>query len=100
MSVIRGQENCPPSWHLVRRRLLDDAKPEDMGGASQCERLYIEITRELEKAHKQRLRLKRQDEQDADTARKKRRLVEAEENLLRLLSERIKAPYAISWEEA
>lgn len=99
LSVLRGREEEPPPWHVVRHRLEEDARWEAMGSLSERAYIYEQVLLELDTARRQRVRRQRQIEEEADVARKKRRLDEAEEGLLSFFAERVRAPHTTTWEE-
>jgi len=98
--LLHGREQAPPPWHVMRKRLQDDPRWAAMESASECERLYEQVVRELDASRRQWLRRQRQDDEEMDAARKKRRLTAAEESLHNLFAERIKAPYLMEWTDA
>jgi len=100
LGVLRGREDRPPPFHAVRPRLQEDVRWASVDSLAERERLYTEVAKELETAWRKRCRQRQRDEEEADTARKKRRLTEAEEGLSNLFAEHFKAPYALTWDTA
>jgi len=95
----RGREGRLPSFHSAKQQLQQDKRWDLISSPVERERLFGEALRELQTAKRKRNQQQQRDEAEADTARKQRRRDAAEEDLINLLTERVKAPYKFHWDE-
>jgi len=97
LTSIRGKEAEPPTWSEFRKNIPKDEKWDIIGSSSERERMYDQVVRAAEAEHRKRLRRKDEDKKEVEMVRKRRRLNEAEEALMQLLTERVKAPFTVGW---
>lgn len=95
----RGRDGRLPSFHSARQQLQQDRRWDLINSPVERERLFDEALRELQAAKRKRNHQQQRDEAEAETARKERRRSAAEDDLISLLTERVKAPYELSWDE-
>eukprot|EP00927_Polykrikos_kofoidii_P059842 TRINITY_DN54964_c0_g1_i1.p1 TRINITY_DN54964_c0_g1~~TRINITY_DN54964_c0_g1_i1.p1 ORF type:complete len:855 (+),score=186.00 TRINITY_DN54964_c0_g1_i1:371-2566(+) len=97
---LRGREDDPPPFHVLRRKLEKDTRWEPVRDTAERERVYQQVVRELVTSRRQKQRRQRLDEDDVHLLKKKARLAGAEEELRNLFAERCKAPFGVEWEDA
>mmetsp|Transcript_55153 Transcript_55153/g.158597 ORF Transcript_55153/g.158597 Transcript_55153/m.158597 type:complete len:811 (+) Transcript_55153:84-2516(+) len=98
LEKLRGKDKDPPPFHKMEKVLRQDPRWAPVDCTSSRERIYGQVLRELEAARREKTRKQKRDLDEVDQIRKKRKLTQAEEALMNLFAERIKAPYATTWE--
>mmetsp|Transcript_41201 Transcript_41201/g.132656 ORF Transcript_41201/g.132656 Transcript_41201/m.132656 type:complete len:868 (+) Transcript_41201:82-2685(+) len=98
LEKLRGKDKDPPPFHKMENVLRQDPRWAPVDCTSSRERIYGRVLRELEAARREKTRKQKRDLDEVDQIRKKNKLTQAEEALMNLFAERIKAPYATTWE--
>lgn len=88
------------SYRELRKMYEDDPRWKAFVSSSAREQLYDRVVRDIQDARRQKAKRARQDELEAEQARKRRKTTENEEGLLALFTERLKTPFTMTWEEA
>lgn len=96
---LRGQDKDLPPFRKLEKALRADPRWAPVACTADRERLYGQVLRELETARRERQKRQRQDKEEVERARKIKRMTAAEEGLVNLLAERVKAPDATTWEQ-
>ena len=93
------EDEEPPPFSKARRRLEEDPSWSQLA-STERENLYNRVAGELKDAKRKQNAKRREVQQELEEARKKRKLSEAEEKIFSVLSERMKNPFSMTWEEA
>lgn len=96
-----GQKQIP-EYPTLKRELSKNADYKRIVGlisSTDLERLYGDVVREIRNNQQKESRQKKKDLDDVENVRKKRRTSLAEDSLTNLFAERVKSPFAVSWQE-
>lgn len=96
---LKGLGGDPPAWLKIEKSLRKDPRWEAMECTSERERVYGQVAKEIFAARREKKKRQQTELDEVEQIRKKRRMTAAEEALMNLLAERVKAPYATTWED-